>query len=163
MKSTLQPPMSPENPVNTTFAGVLEQLNIDFGDQKLSPTILRDSSTEKYLFHYIKNLVDDVCIHDQKVEDFKKEHERDSPELINERVSQIPLRSVPMSFDPNDPQYRMIQRVKIENEKGRTAGLFGWCFICREPADYYCKDTRVPVCSIDCKLRHQDELGITFK
>lgn len=164
MKSTSieKAPLSPENPVNTTFAGVLEQMNIDFAEQKLSPT-LKNLPTEKYLLHYIQNLVDDACIYEKKVDEMKKEHERDTPEQINEKIKQIPIRSVPMSFDPNDAQYRWIKRVEIENEKGRKAGLFGWCFMCRESADYYCKDTRIPVCSISCKLRHQDELGITFK
>lgn len=38
-------------------------------------------------------------------------------------------------------------------------GKFGLCFMCRAPADYYCKDTRVPVCSGDCKKNHLEEEG----
>lgn len=30
--------------------------------------------------------------------------------------------------------------------------------MCRGPADLYCKDTRVPICSVECKLKHLDEL-----
>ena len=26
--------------------------------------------------------------------------------------------------------------------------------MCRKPADYYCKDTRLPVCSSDCKIAY---------
>ena len=31
------------------------------------------------------------------------------------------------------------------------AGKFGWCIMCRGQANLYCKDTRHPVCSFECK------------
>jgi len=27
------------------------------------------------------------------------------------------------------------------------------CFVCREKADFYCKDVRMPICSATCKKR----------
>ena len=27
-------------------------------------------------------------------------------------------------------------------------GKYGFCFLCKQAADYYCKDTRVPVCGV---------------
>ncbi len=40
------------------------------------------------------------------------------------------------------------------NEIGRKAGKFGWCVDCRNSANVYCKDTRHPVCSFECKQKH---------
>lgn len=31
---------------------------------------------------------------------------------------------------------------------------YGFCFMCLKPADFYCKDTGVPVCGSDCKKAH---------
>lgn len=33
-----------------------------------------------------------------------------------------------------------------------------WCFICRNTANNFCKDTRVPICSGACKMTHLEEL-----
>lgn len=40
------------------------------------------------------------------------------------------------------------------NERGAPNGLFGWCYVCRATAHYYCKEKRIPVCSYECKLRN---------
>lgn len=50
--------------------------------------------------------------------------------------------------------------MQIENENKEISGKFGWCFVCRRQANLYCKDTRVPLCSVDCKKRHLDELSL---
>ena len=41
----------------------------------------------------------------------------------------------------------------MKNEIDACSGKFGWCICCRNPAQLYCKDTRYPVCSYECKLR----------
>lgn len=43
--------------------------------------------------------------------------------------------------------------VEVSNEVGLKNGKFGWCIVCRNPANLYCKDTRHPVCTYDCKER----------
>lgn len=53
-----------------------------------------------------------------------------------------------------------VYRVSTENENSEINGKFGWCVRCRKPADYYCKQTRVPVCSFECKNRHNLESRI---
>ena len=40
------------------------------------------------------------------------------------------------------------------NEQGIPAGKFGWCVCCRGTANLYCKHTRHPVCSFECKKQH---------
>ena len=32
------------------------------------------------------------------------------------------------------------------------------CIICRNTAELYCKETRVPICSVECKMKHLDEI-----
>ncbi len=44
--------------------------------------------------------------------------------------------------------------VEIKNEKSVVSGKFGWCVNCREPASYYCKILRLPVCSFPCKTKY---------
>lgn len=42
--------------------------------------------------------------------------------------------------------------LKLESE--RVQSKYGFCLMCKKPADYYCKDTGVPVCGSDCKKSH---------
>ena len=37
-------------------------------------------------------------------------------------------------------------------------GVFGWCYVCRKPAHYYCKERRVPICSYECKIRYSESI-----
>ena len=30
--------------------------------------------------------------------------------------------------------------------------MFGWCAVCRKTAELYCKETRIPICSVKCKM-----------
>jgi brefeldin A-inhibited guanine nucleotide-exchange protein len=66
---------------------------------------------------------------------------------LQEEIMKIPLNPIPYSkSDCPD--------VKIQNELGIEAGRYGWCMVCRNSANLYCKDTRHPVCSQDCKKKH---------
>jgi hypothetical protein len=69
-------------------------------------------------------------------------------------VDLIPERVVPQILDPADPRYLQEVQITCSNEKGDAAGRFGWCIICRKAASYYCKDTRFPICSSECKLKY---------
>lgn len=63
----------------------------------------------------------------------------------------IPIFSVPRLDEKNLNLYSKTFKVSLINEKAATAGLFGWCYICRGTADFYCKDSRLPVCGKKCK------------
>ncbi len=65
-----------------------------------------------------------------------------------------PMRVVPLGGKSSAE----LAHIQVENENGEISGKFGWCFVCRRQANLYCKDTRVPLCSVDCKKRHIDEL-----
>ena len=44
--------------------------------------------------------------------------------------------------------------MNLTNELGFEVGRFGWCISCRNAANLWCKDTRHPVCSEECKKKH---------
>ena len=66
-------------------------------------------------------------------------------------IDSIPLRSVPMKVKKDETKTRKTENVEIRNESGQPSGKFGWCIVCRNSANLYCKDTRHPVCSYECK------------
>jgi brefeldin A-inhibited guanine nucleotide-exchange protein len=58
-------------------------------------------------------------------------------------------------------------KIKIENlsssnsessSQEKQAGVFGFCHVCRKSANYYCKEQRVPICSLECKLKYSETL-----
>ena len=110
------------------------------------------SMLELYCMSSIEHLVDDVCIQDAKVK-FAKENNRD--------VGMIPLRTVPLVQDINKQIYKKVNSIKVSllNERDIENGTFGWCFVCRKKAELYCRDSRIPLCSAECKDKHQMELS----
>jgi hypothetical protein len=120
------------------------------------------SCIEQYTFMVTRNIIDDVCLRDERIKLVKKYlrvefdmHESDEEgdeefrEKLKVEISKIPFKSVP---DQNEPR-RDIIPVKIENEAEILSGKFGWCFVCRNEASLYCKDSRYPVCSFECKQK----------
>lgn len=91
---------------------------------------------------------------------------------MEEEVSSIPLLAVPRSSKgrkkteggaegdktPGQGQAKKStdkeRQVQLTNEQGLPSGKFGWCISCRAAANLYCKHTRHPVCSFECKQRH---------
>jgi len=39
-----------------------------------------------------------------------------------------------------------------KNSYNQNSGLFGWCFVCMNGANYYCQIQWVSICSLDCKF-----------
>lgn len=76
---------------------------------------------------------------------------------ISIEIKNLPQRSVPMQLNSDDASYKRIiplDLTNVLNEIDMPAGLFGWCTKCRNKADFYCKDLRVPICSIECKFEY---------
>jgi len=116
---------------------------------------------ERYIYRCVEQLVDDVCIYSERVKELEAEYEnKDDSEKINlrEEIAKLHIQAVPARSEHNDSKYKSLKPVQLENELGEQAGIMGWCFLCRGPANLYCKDTRVPICSVECKARHLDEL-----
>lgn len=44
---------------------------------------------------------------------------------------------------------QVVDQIEQAMEGSKTKkGKYGLCFICKKVADYYCKDTKVPVCGV---------------
>ena len=39
-------------------------------------------------------------------------------------------------------------------------GKYGFCIVCHKKADYYCAQTKDPVCSKDCKQKNLERIGL---
>lgn len=39
-----------------------------------------------------------------------------------------------------------------KNSVGKPNGRYGWCILCKNPANFYSLDQKVPVCTVDCKI-----------
>ena len=89
----------------------------------------------------IRNIIDDVI-------------------LFQEKPQGSAIRSVPYVLDPDDETYKKVILVTVNNEDGISSGKFGWCVICRKTADFYCKDSRDPICSEACKKSHMKNMEI---
>ena len=70
---------------------------------------------------------------------------------MKSELNGISLKSVPIKVKKDEQKSKKQVQVEIINEHGIPAGKFGWCIVCRNQANLYCKDTRHPVCSFECK------------
>jgi brefeldin A-inhibited guanine nucleotide-exchange protein len=107
---------------------------------KMYTGIVYKNPLEDVAGRLLTNMVDDITLYEAK-------------KAANEDVQTI--RSVPEKESElaENRDYRWIVNPDIENEKGIPSGFFGWCIICRNRADIYCKESRYPICSIECKNR----------
>ena len=78
--------------------------------------------------------------------------------LLEEKLTEnyqcpYPLRSVPITSKEIEinPKYFTLKNAYIKNELEEISGSFGWCCMCRQASEFFCKKTRAPVCSIECK------------
>ena len=78
--------------------------------------------------------------------------------MMKTELANIPLRSVPLRVKKEETKIKKHPSVDIRNEHDIPSGKFGWCIVCRNSANLYCKDTRHPVCSIECKQKHMNLL-----
>ena len=96
-------------------------------------------------------MVDNVCLHEARIDELKVDKETSFDEETARRM--IPLNPIPIANE-GEPKKKSLKPVDIQNEMGISAGKFGWCMVCRNKADLYCKDTKHPVCSYECKKKH---------
>ena len=123
-------------------------------------SILNESSFSGIAERMMTYLVDQTSIYIERVESLKKGYKKelDSAELDKLVSKCIPINLVPPEGCSDSKMYSKSVKVNLENELGKKSGVFGWCFVCRNTADYYCKDRRLPVCGKSCK----DKLGQSF-
>ena len=109
----------------------------------------------------MQNLVDNVCLHEARVDALKREHRHqiqasseeikapeDAEKELEERISNLKLNPVQQS--PEEPA----PVVEVMNEVNLPAGRFGWCVVCRNTANLVDAETQHPVCSNECQKKH---------
>lgn len=135
------------------------------------PANVTFSPVDQYVFGVVQNIVDCVCLHDARVKVVIERHEHgedsgheedqqdDTIKQVDSNIRKISLQEEIMKIPLNPIPYCKSDcpDVKIPNELGIEAGRFGWCIVCRNTANLYCKDTRHPVCSQECKQKHLAE------
>ena len=63
---------------------------------------------------------------------------------------------------PEDPSSAHILPIDCLNEKNEINGKFGWCILCRKPANFYCRVLKVPVCSYHCKNKYYKDTSMVI-
>ena len=89
----------------------------------------------------VKFIVDSICIREARGELHNIKNINNGKILlpiIPKDVSEISL-------------MKNLYKPKIINEYSYQSGFFGWCNICRKPANYYSIKTRKPVCFFSCR------------
>lgn len=102
--------------------------------------------------HYLLNLVDQTEIYLEKLR-LVTEQQTEVDALYKGGLGEqeVSIFTVPQSGDKPAPLYSRFFSLVAVNERREAAGKFGWCFMCRKKADFYCKDHRRPVCGKGCK------------
>ena len=137
------------NNINLPYSNYLKQIY-----NKLNIIECIDNSKNKnynpidlLICRTVKNIVDTICY---RFED------KNNINNINNENKIMPL--IPKKeSDFKKTIFRYLQNPKIFNEFSSYSGYFGWCYICRRPACYYCIKFYLPVCSYQCKYLIQKE------
>ena len=114
---------------------------------------LKNNPLDILISRILKQMVDSICLEDAKgTLTIYNNYKVNSLIPKNENDFTLPL-------------YRKLSNLKIYNEYNNESGYFGWCYICRKKANYYCKDRKVPLCSFKCKeiLNNEDETIFNFQ
>ena len=70
---------------------------------------------------------------------------------VDSVTSSIPLFTIPPQNETSLEIYSKVVKIELTNENFVVCGTFGWCFMCRSSANFFCKDSRKPVCGKSCK------------
>lgn len=156
-----------------------ETLTTQLNDEQ---TLVTFSPEEQYAQVTLTYIVDNVCLHLAKVEEIGRRYDNqikviqeagNSSESAVKKLQesmihdqqQVSLLAVPKSSKAKKKEEKSAEseikpieidgnELKLVNELGIPSGKFGWCVSCRSEANLYCKHTRHPVCSFECKQRH---------
>ncbi|CAK70017.1 unnamed protein product (macronuclear) [Paramecium tetraurelia] len=108
-------------------------------------------NAEQYMKSLMTSMVDEVQIYYERCQIYEKQLEdSNKSKVIDITLHEPSLRNVTM--DNNQIQINIINELNIKN------GKFGWCTVCRRQASQYCKDTKVPICSKECKFIHLNQM-----
>ena len=114
----------------------IENTNLTFNNNDF---LIQNYKTpiDRLIIKEIRTIIDEICIYEANLKMNK-----------NSRLELIPKSKIDLL---NDEYFFSFHNPKILNEKNIENGKFGWCFICRNKADYYDRESRKPICSNKCK------------
>jgi hypothetical protein len=92
---------------------------------------------DDYFKKTIWHIIDEVCIFEGRKSIFPDR--------------QYDFRMIPQKFENFQESFLIEEEIILANERENLNGKTGWCWICRKGSDFYCKDFRLPICSISCK------------
>ncbi|CAD8168508.1 unnamed protein product [Paramecium pentaurelia] len=108
-------------------------------------------NAEQYMKSLLISMVDEVQIYSERRLIYEKQlDDLNKMKVIDLNLHEPNLRNV--IIDRNQIQINLVNELNIKN------GKFGWCVVCRKQASQYCKDTKVPICSKECKLIHLNQM-----
>ncbi|CAD8175946.1 unnamed protein product [Paramecium octaurelia] len=109
-------------------------------------------NAEQYMRSLMTSLIDEVQIYTER----KQVYDRQIEDLNQMKV---------INLDLHEPNLRNVTveknqiQVNVTNEQNIKNGKFGWCVVCRNSASQYCKETKVPICSKECKFIHLNQMN----
>ena len=138
-----------ESIINDYLFKIYENL----GNKSIIEFNSRNNPLDLFICRIGKQIVDSICLEDAKG-NLNKNKNYKVNSLIPKKES-----------DFNLPLYRELTNIKILNECKYESGYFGWCYICRKKANYYCKDRKVPICSYKCKeiINNEEETILNYQ
>ncbi len=91
----------------------------------------------------VKIIVDTICYR-EKVNNYNDTYNEDNSAIITPLIPRKESDFYKMTF-------RYVKSPDISNEYVYQSGFFGWCYICRKTASYYCINHFLPICGFACK------------
>ena len=127
-KSNFEPNLAEKvlNATKNSGSGVLSTKEVAHSKENVDQAV--DAKIEAYVSRVVRSLVDDIVLHEAKMQKLKEfiQEDPNAVDTLEEELRNIPLKSVPLRHESDDPRYRKTISVNIENESGIKSGLFGW-------------------------------------
>ena len=132
--------------INLSYTNYLKQIyhNLSLQDCIENSKNKNYNPIDLYICRTVKNIVDTICYR------FEGQNNKSTENKI---IPLIPKKE----SDFKKLIFRYLENPKIFNENSLQSGFFGWCYICRRPASYYCIKFYLPICSFQCKHLIQKE------
>ena len=132
--------------INLSYTNYLKQIyhNLSSQDCIENSKNKNYNPIDLYICRTVKNIVDIICYR------FEGQNNKSTENKI---IPLIPKKE----SDFKKLIFRYLENPKIFNENSLQSGFFGWCYICRRPASYYCIKFYLPICSFQCKHLIQKE------
>lgn len=114
---------------------------------------------EENATNHMHYLVDQTELYLERLNTLKINYKKSEKEFDEKVKGKLALSTVPAVSGSQSSSNEAVIKVQLKNEIGELNGTFGWCLVCRKSADYFCKQTKLPICSLQCKNRNIELLS----